>query len=70
MRELNTLYFIDPSWLCEMLSLVVTVRERNPFVLDGYIKKNDLLLVLKNPRLPEKFIPQVLLMANFFTLRT
>ncbi|XP_047142009.1 leucine-rich repeat serine/threonine-protein kinase 1 isoform X1 [Hydra vulgaris] len=68
MRELNTLYFIDPSWLCEMLSLVVTVRERNPFVLDGYIKKTDLLLVLRNPRLPEKFIPQYLRLLERFEI--
>ena len=59
LRGLNTLYFIDPSWLCDMLALVVTVREKNPFVQSGYIDMSQIMLVLKDPRLPPKFIPQV-----------
>lgn len=43
-----------------MLSLVVTVRQINPFIVGGYIKKRDLMVIfLKNPRLPEQYIPQV-----------
>ena len=67
LRELNTLFFIDPSWLCDMLSLVVAIRERNPYVKKGYMQKSHLMSILmKSPRLPEKFIPQVnISMAHF-----
>ena len=59
LRGLNNLYFIDPSWLCDVIALIVTVREKNPFVRDGFIKSADIMHVLKNPRLPVHFIPQV-----------
>ena len=60
LRGLNNLFFIDPSWLIDMVALVVTVRQRNPFVKHGYINEDELLTILKkNPLLPEEFIPQV-----------
>ena len=58
-RGLNNLYFIDPSWLCDMIALVVTVRQKNPFVKDGYIKVSDIDFVLNDPRLPKAFRQQV-----------
>lgn len=69
LRELNTLFFIDPSWLCDMLSLVVTVRQINPFIVGGYIKKRDLMVIfLKNPRLPEQYIPQYFRLLERFEI--
>ena len=59
LRGLNNLYFIDPSWLCDVIALIVTVREKNPFVRDGFIRSADVMHVLKDPRLPVDFIPQV-----------
>jgi len=32
---LNDFYFVDPQWLCDMLAHIVTVRQINPFVVDG-----------------------------------
>ena len=32
---LSDVYFVDPQWLCSMLSCVVTVHERNPFQKNG-----------------------------------
>lgn len=60
LRGLNNLFFIDPSWLIDMVALVVTVRERNPYVQRGYINERELMVILeKNPSLPNEFIPQV-----------
>lgn len=61
LRGLSTLFFIDPSWLIDMLALVVTVKERNPypFIDEGYIDKEKMMLILRDPRLPVTFIPQV-----------
>ena len=32
---LNDFYFVDPQWLCDLLAHIVTVRQINPFVVDG-----------------------------------
>ena len=32
---LRDLYFLDPQWLCDILSHVVTIREINPFAKNG-----------------------------------
>lgn len=59
LRGLNNLFFVDPSWLIDIVALIVTVRQRNPVVQCGSVKQKDLMKVLKNPRLPDNFIPQV-----------
>jgi len=59
LRGLNHLYFIDPSWVCDLIATLVTIRERNPFIMDGVMKMKDLELVLRDPKFPQEFIPQV-----------
>lgn len=59
LRGLNHLYFIDPAWVCDLIATLVTIRERNPFIFNGVMKKKDLALVLKDPKFPKDFIPQV-----------
>ena len=44
---LRDLYFLDPQWLCDMLSHVVTIREINPFVKNGIMLLDDLKHVFK-----------------------
>ena len=40
--NLNDLYFINPSWLCQMMARVVTVKEVNPFISErGVLSKTD-----------------------------
>eukprot|EP00731_Ephydatia_muelleri_P037715 Em0543g5a len=36
-NNLHELYFIDPSWLCDMMSSIVAVKHRNPYVKDGIL---------------------------------
>ena len=45
---LKDLYFLDPQWLCDMLSHVVTIREINPFVKNGIMLLDDLKHVFKS----------------------
>ena len=45
---LRDLYFLDPQWLCDMLSHVVTIREINPFVKNGIMLLEDLRHVFKS----------------------
>lgn len=40
--NLRDLYFLDPQWLCDILSHVVTIREINPHVKNGLMKIDDL----------------------------
>lgn len=53
------MYFIEPGWLCEIMALLVTVKENNNFVRGGIIEKSNVGLLLKNPRLPPQFMEQV-----------
>ena len=45
---LRDLFFLDPQWLCDMLSHVVTIREINPFAKNGIMKLEDLRHVFKS----------------------
>ncbi len=45
---LRDLYFLDPQWLCDVLSHVVTVREINPFARTGVMRLDDLRHVFKS----------------------
>ena len=37
---LNDLYFVDPQWLCKMVSRIITIRIKNPYYNKGiYISK-------------------------------
>lgn len=47
---LNDLYFLDPQWLCDILSTVVTIREINPFAAKGIMKIKDLLVLFKGSK--------------------
>lgn len=44
---LRDFYFLDPQWLCDILAHVVTVREINPFAVNGIMKVDDLQLLFK-----------------------
>ena len=56
LRELNNYFFIDPHWLCNIMASVVTVTQKNSYVLGGKISRKNLI---KSSNLTEQFIPQV-----------
>ncbi|KXJ22658.1 leucine-rich repeat serine/threonine-protein kinase 1 [Exaiptasia diaphana] len=68
LRGLNTLYFIDPSWVCDLIASIVTVKERNNFVREGIMSKHNIHFVLKDPRFPPEFIPQYLQLMERFEI--
>ena len=46
--NLRELYFLDPQWLCDILSHVVTIREINPHVKNGLMRMEDLNHLFKS----------------------
>lgn len=46
--NLRDLYFLDPQWLCDILSHVVTIREINPHIKNGLMKIDDLGFLFKS----------------------
>lgn len=46
--NLRDLYFLDPQWLCDILSHVVTIREINPHIKNGLMKIDDLSYLFKS----------------------
>ena len=46
--QLSDLYFIDPTWICDMFAQIVTVKEKNNWVKNGIIKETDLQFIFQN----------------------
>ena len=67
-HSLNELYFIDPRWLCDMMSKVVTIRERNPFVKNGILHSTDIPLLFKDRRFPWQYFEQYLTLLDRFEI--
>ncbi|XP_023930801.1 leucine-rich repeat serine/threonine-protein kinase 1 [Lingula anatina] len=69
LRQLNSLYFIDPRWLCDMLANVITIKAVNPKVKDGILKIQDLKAVLKHdPRFPMELLDQYIQLMERFDI--
>ena len=67
-HNLDDLYFVDPRWLCDLMSTVVTVSQRNPYVRQGILKSNKLPLLFKDKRFPYKYFDQYLTLLNRFEI--
>ena len=67
-HNLNELYFIDPRWLCDMMSKVVTIRERNPFVRNGILHTKNIPLLFRDERFPWKYFEQYLTLLDRFEI--
>ena len=46
-NNLDDLYFMDPHWLFDVMSAVITVKERNPYVKHGVIESQCLKILYK-----------------------
>ena len=67
-RNLHELYFIDPRWLCDMMSKVVTVKERNPFVKNGVLNAEHIRLLFRDERFPWQYFEQYLTLLDRFEI--
>ena len=67
-HNLHELYFVDPRWLCDMMSKVVTIKERNPFVKNGILYSKDIPLLFKDEKFPWKYFEQYLTLLDRFEI--
>ena len=67
-HNLDELYFIDPRWLCEMMAKIVTIRERNPFIVDGILHIRNVPFLLHDQKFPAKYFKQYLTLLDRFEI--
>ena len=67
-HNLHELYFIDPRWLCDMMSKVVTIKERNPFVKNGILLCEHIPQLFKDERFPWRYFEQYLTLLDRFEI--
>ena len=67
-HDLHELYFLDPRWLCDMMSKVVTIKERNPFVRNGVLHCKDIPMLFKEQQFPLEIFEQYLALLGRFEI--
>ena len=67
-HNLHELYFVDPRWLCDMMSKVVTIKERNPFVKSGILYSKDIPILFKDKQFPWQYYEQYLTLLDRFEI--
>ena len=65
-HNLDELYFIDPRWLCDMMAKIVTVKEKNPFIVDGILHIKNVQFLLHDQKFPAKYFKQYLTLLDRF----
>ena len=67
-HNLHELYFVYPQWLCDMMSKVVTIKEKNPFIKKGILLSKDIPLLFKDNTFPSKYFDQYLTLLDRFEI--
>ena len=67
-HNLHELYFVDPHWLYDMMSKVVTVKERNSFVKNGILYSKDIPMLFKDKQFPWQYFEQYLTLLDRFEI--
>ena len=67
-HNLHELYFVDPRWLCEMMSKLVTIKEKNPYVKCGILYSKDIPMLFKDKQFPWKHFEQFLTLLDRFEI--
>ena len=63
-HNLDDLYFVDPCWLCDLMSKVVTIKEQNLYVKQGILRSKHIPLVFKHRQFPDEYFGQYLALLN------
>ena len=67
-HNLDDLYFVDPRWLCDLMSTVFTVKQRNPYVKQGILRNKNIPLLFKDRHFPNRYFNQYLTLLNRFEI--
>ena len=67
-HNLHELYFVDPRWLCEMMSKLITIKEKNPYVKCGILYSKDIPMLFKDKQFPWKHFEQFLTLLDRFEI--
>ena len=67
-HNLHELYFVDPCWLCDMMSKVVTIKERNSFIKSGILYSKDIPMLFKDEQFPWQYFEQYLTLLDRFEI--
>ena len=62
-NNLDDLYFVDPRWLCDVMSTVVTIEGRN-----GILTQAELSLLYRSKQFPSEFLDQYLVLLDHFEI--
>ena len=65
---INELYFIDPRWLYKMISEIVTVRKRNPFVKNGILHSKNVPFIFHDPQFQWQYFERYLTLLYQFEI--
>ena len=67
-HNLHELYFVDPCWLCDMMSKVVTIKEINPYVRNDILYSKDIPMIFKDEQFPWQYFEQYLTLLDQFEI--
>ena len=67
-HNLDELYFVDPRWLCDMMSSIVSIKEKNPYVRDGILLLKNIGKVLRDEKFPSQHFGQYLTLLDRFEI--
>ena len=67
-HNLDDLYFVDPQWLCKLMSAVVTVEQKNPYLKHGILKTRNIPILFRDKLYPSKYMYQYLTLLHRFEI--
>lgn len=67
-HNLDKLYFVDPLWLCNMMSRIITVKEKNPFVSNGIMEFSNIPQIFRDDQFPIQYFDQYLALLDRFEI--
>ena len=67
-NNLDDVYILDPHWLCDMMSVMVTVKERNTLIKNGIMERSCLPLLYHGKHFPAEFLDQYLVLLDCFEI--
>jgi len=67
-HNLDDLYFVDPQWLCKLMSAIVTVEQKNPYLKHGILKTRNIPILFRDKLYPSKYMYQYLTLLHRFEI--